>query len=263
MLSTMLADLQRLWRYRELLWMLAWRELLSRYKQSFLGPAWALLQPLSLMLIFTVVSTFITIPSDGVPYPLFCFAALLPWTMFTNALSLATPSIVQNAAIVKKIDFPREILPIAAVLVSLVDFAMAFLVLLGMSFYYERPPGLAVLVIPALLVLQLAFTIGIALITSALGTFRRDIVFAAVFLLQIWMYASPVIYPLSAVPTEWRSVYLLNPMAGLISSFRDVMVHQRVPEPSVLVPAAVGAVVALALGGAIFKRLERYYADVV
>ena len=259
----MLADLQRLWRYRELLWTLAWRELLSRYKQSFLGPVWALLQPLSLMLIFTAVSSFIAIPSDGIPYPLFSYAALLPWTMITNALAMATPSIVGNAAIVKKIDFPREILPIAAVLVSLVDFAMAFVVLLGLALYYGFFPGWTMLLVPLLLALELAFTIGIALITSALGTFKRDIVFAAVFLLQLWMYASPVIYPLSAVPERWREVYLMNPMAGLISAFRDVMVHQRVPDAALLVPTAIGAVTALVVGAAIFKRLERYYADVV
>jgi lipopolysaccharide transport system permease protein len=254
---------KNLWRYRELVASLVRRELSARYKQSLLGPAWALLQPLLLMLTFTVVQSFVNLPSDGLPYPIFAYAALLPWTMFTNTVALATPSIVLNSSIVKKIYFPREVFPISAALVALFDFAMAFVVLIGLMLYYGIAPTVWIALLPAMVLIQLAFALGISFAACAVGTFKRDIIFAAFFILQIWMYASPVIYPLSAVPEGWRTLYLANPMAGIIASFRQILVGGGAPDTLALASGSAGALVALLLGYALFKALERYYADVV
>ena len=258
-----MSGLAALWKHRGIVRSLVVRDVLARYKLSFLGPLWALLQPLALMGIFTVVSRFVTVPSEGYPYPLFTYAALLPWTMFTSAVSLATPSIAMNASLIKKIYFPREILPLAAVLVSVFDFLMAFVALLGLMLHYGVAPSPWLLLLPLLLIIQVAFSFGISLFTCAIGTFNRDVIFVVVFLLQLWMFASPVIYPLSAVPPQWRSAYLLNPMAGLVESFRSVLLGKGPPELAHLVPATVGALVTLVLGYVLFKALERFYADVV
>jgi lipopolysaccharide transport system permease protein len=255
--------LSELWKHRGIIRSLVVRDVTARYKQSFLGPLWALLQPLALMGIFTVVTSFVSVPSEGYPYPLFTYAALLPWTMFTSAVGLATPSIAMNASLIKKIYFPREILPLSAVLVSVFDFLMAFAVLLGLMLYYGVAPTVWMALLPGLLLLHVAFSLGVGLFSCAIGTFNRDVIFVAVFVLQLWMFASPVIYPLSAVPAEWKSVYLLNPMAGLVESFRSVLLGKGPPEPAHLVPAAIGSVLALVLGYLLFKALERYYADVV
>ena len=252
-----------IWRHRELLASLVRREILSRYKQSALGPAWAILQPLVLMLTFSMVDRFAHLPSDNVPYPLFTFSALLPWTMFQNGVMMATPSIVTNASIVKKIYFPREVLPVSAVLVSLVDFAASLVVLVGLFAWYGRWPGPWVAVLPLLVVLQLALGLGVGLLASALGTFKRDVVFITFFALQIWMYASPVIYPLSAVPERWRTLYLCNPMAGIIAGYRAALLNQGAPDFTALAVAAVISAVVLAVGYKVFKALERWYADVL
>jgi len=250
-------------RHRELLASLVRREILSRYKQSALGPAWAILQPLVLMLTFSMVDRFAHLPSDNVPYPLFTFSALLPWTMFQNGVMMATPSIVTNASIVKKIYFPREVLPVSAVLVSLVDFAASLVVLLGLFAWYGRWPGRWVAVLPLLVALQLALGLGVGLLASALGTFKRDVVFITFFALQIWMYASPVIYPLSAVPERWRTLYLCNPMAGIIAGYRAALLDQGAPDFSALAVAGAISAVVLAVGYKDFKALERWYADVL
>ena len=255
--------IQNLWRYRELLVLLAWREVAARYKQSLLGPLWALLQPLSLMLVLTAVRQFVELPSDGVPYPLFSYAGALPWTLFTSTVAMATPSIVSNAAIVKKIYFPREIFPVSAALVTTFDFVMAFLVLLGIMTYYQHPITWMIVLALPLAMLQQAFAVGVTLLTCALGTFKRDILFAATFLLQVWMYLSPVIYPVSSVPKEWRSIYLLNPMAGIIASHRSVVLFGKFPELDIILPPIVGTTVLLIVGYTVFKRLEKYFADVV
>lgn len=251
------------WRHRELTWSLAQREILSRYKQSALGPAWAVLQPLVLMLTFSMVDRFTQLPAEGAPYPLFTYSALLPWTMLQNGVMMATPSIVANASIVKKIYFPREILPVASVLVSLVDFAASFVVLIGLFAWYGAWPGPWVLALPLLLVLQLVLGLGVGLLASALGTFKRDVVFISFFALQIWMYASPVIYPVSAVPERWRALYLCNPMAGIITGYRAILLNQGAPDLRALGVAALVSSLLLAVGYRVFKSLERWYADVV
>ncbi len=230
----MIVMFRNLWRYRELTWTLVWREVIARYKQSLLGPSWALLQPLLLMLTFSFVNSFVGFPSDGVPYPVFAYAGLLPWIMFSNTVAMATPSIALNAGIIKKIYFPREVFPVSAALVCLFDFAMAFTVLLVLMFIYEVPPSPWIALLPVLIVVQMAFSLGVSFLTCALGTFKRDVIFAAFFVLQIWMYASPVIYPLSAVPEKWRTAYLANPMVALVESFRSVLIGRSAPDGMLL-----------------------------
>lgn len=259
----MLKLVRNLWTYRELTLSLARRELIARYKQSLLGPAWALLQPLALMLIFTFVNTFVKLPSDGWPYPVFAYSALLPWTMFQNGVMLATPSVILNAGLIKKIYFPREVLPVSATLVSLFDFMMAFLVLIGLMIYYHVAPGRQLVFLPALVLAQFVFSLGIGFLTSAIGTFKRDMVFATFFMLQIWMYASPVIYPLDSVPEKYRTLYLLNPMAGILTGFRATLLSNYPMNWFALSVGVVGSVLTLVVGFTVFKALERWYADVV
>ncbi|MBK6532705.1 MAG: ABC transporter permease [Deltaproteobacteria bacterium] len=254
---------KNIWRYRELTASLVKREVLARYKQSVLGPAWAILQPLVLMLTFSFVASFARLPSDGVPLPLFSYTALIPWTMFQNGVMMATPSIVLNAGIIKKIYFPREVLPVGSILVSLFDFVMSFAVLVGLLVWYGRAPGPWVAILPLLVVVQLALGLGVGLLTSALGTFKRDVIFATFFALQMWMYASPVIYPLSAVPARWRTLYLLNPMAGIVSGYRTALLDTGPPDLMALGMAAGSSLLILAGGYTVFKALERWYADVI
>ena len=227
------------------------------------GPAWAVLFPLTLMLIFTLVRSFVGIESDGIPYPLFAYSALLPWTLFASSVNYATPRIVLSRALIRKIYFPREILPISGVLTALVDFAIAFLVLVGMMAYYRVIPGWSILLVPGLLVVQLGLGIGVGLVTSALGAFRRDIVVAVPLLTQFWMFMCPVVYPLSAVPEKYQTLYLLNPMAGLIEAWRTVLVLGEFPEARLLVSGLIGTGLILSVGYWLFKRLEMQFADVV
>lgn len=259
----MLKLIRNLWKYRELTLSLARREVIARYKQSLLGPAWALLQPLALMLTFTFVNSFVRLPSHGRPYPIFAYSALLPWTMFQNGVMLATPSIIVNSGLIKKIYFPREVLPVSATLVSLFDFMMAFLVFIGLMIYYHAPPGRGIVLLPVLVLVQLVFSLGIGFLTSAIGTFKRDMVFATFFILQIWMYASPVIYPLDSVPEKYRTLYLLNPMVGILSGFRSILLADYPVNGKALAAGVVGAFVTLVVGFSVFKALERWYADVV
>jgi lipopolysaccharide transport system permease protein len=259
----MIELLRNVYRYRELCSSLVRREIAARYKQSALGPLWAVLQPAALMLIFVVVQGFVHIPSEGLPFPVFVYAGLLPWTLFSNTLAIMGPSIVSNAGIVKKIYFPREVFPVSAAVVSLFDFVIALVLLVALMLWYGVRPGPFIVLVPVLLLVQTAFTLGTGFLICAVGTFRRDVMLGAVFVLQLWMYASPVIYPLSAVPARWRSVYLLNPMAGIIASFRSVLVGSTPPDASLIGIAALEAAVVLWVGYRVFKSLERYFADVV
>lgn len=250
-------------KYRELLLALLYKEIAVRYKQSILGPAWALLQPLALMLIFTAVRSFISIPSDGIPYPIFAYAALMPWTFFANTVTHASPSIVANAAVIKKIYFPREVFPVAAAMATGFDFLISAPIYLGLMIYYGIYPGLTLLFIPVLLFIQLTFAIGLGLITSILGGFRRDIIIGVPLIMNLWMFLTPVIYPLSSVPERYLSIYLLNPMAGLIEGYRQILLFNKLPEFWMLSYSIIGAAVALMVGIAIFRKLERKLADIV
>lgn len=259
----MLELIRNLYAYRELIASLVKRDLAARYKQSLLGPAWAVLQPLTLMVLFTVIRSFVEIPSEGLPYPLFVFAALLPWTFFSNSIVFATPSIVLNAGIVRKIYFPREVFPTAAVAVTLIDFAAAFVVLLGLMAFYRVVPSPFLFLLPLLLLIQCGLSLGVGYITAALGAFKRDVAFGMPFVMQFWLYISPVIYPLSSVPERYRPLYLMNPMAGLIEAYRAVLVKGQLPDLAPVGYAAVGSALILVGGYRAFKALEMQFADVV
>lgn len=257
-------QLRELHRYRELLLMWTDRELRIRYKQSVLGAAWAILQPLCLMLALTLVfSYFAPMPSDGVPYPIFSYTALLPWTFLATAISLSVPSMIGNLQLITKIYFPREILPLAGIVVAFVDFLFASIVFAGLFWYFELPLTWSMLWIPPLLLLQTVLILGVVFWTAALVVRYRDLRFVVPLGVQLWMYASPIIYPMSAVPDRLRPVYALNPMAGLIEGYRRVVLHGAAPELNALVPAVIVSLILLAGGYAFFKSSESEFADII
>jgi lipopolysaccharide transport system permease protein len=258
------AAVARLVHYRDLVYTLTAHRVRVRYKQSLLGAAWAILQPLSLMLIYTVVfSLFARMPSDGKPYAVFAYTALLPWTFFSTALTNATNGLVTNAQLVTKVYFPREILPISYVLAAVFDFLVASTVLLGLLAFYGVPLTLQALwTMPLLLVLTL-FVTGLALVLSAVQVVFRDVGVAMPLLLQLWMFASPVVYPLSAVPERFQAAYSLNPMVGVIESFRRVLLDGLPPAWGTLGTAVAVSLLMLAGGYAFFKHREATLADVI
>lgn len=251
-------------RRSELLWAWTMRGIRARYKQTLLGGLWAIIQPLALMIVFAVVFSFLfKVPSDGMPYPVFSYVALLPWTFFASSVNAAAPSLVEQAALVSKIYFPREILPFGAIGVAFLDFLLASLVFVGLLIFYHIPIGPNVLWVPYLVVIQVALTMGVGLLTSALNVFYRDVKHVIALGLQLWMYATPIIYPLSLVPAWLRPVYLLNPMAGIIDSYRRVVLLGTPPDGFALVLASVLSVGLLVVAWAVFKALEGIFADVI
>ena len=250
--------------YRDLLYTLSVHRLKVRYKQSVLGPSWAVLQPLSLMLIYTVVfSRIARVPSEGTPYALFAYCALLPWTFFSTALSTATHSLVSHFSLVTKVYFPREILPLTYVIASLVDFLVASTVLVGLLLYYDVSLTVrAFYAIPTIAVLTL-FTVAVSLVLSAIQVRYRDIGVAMPLVLQLWMFATPVVYPLSVVPESWRSLYLLNPMVGIIESFRRVILQGEPPDFQALAISAIVSMILLPLAFIYFKHIEATVADII
>jgi len=257
-------DLVEVWHYRELLLLFVWRDLKVRYTQTVIGAAWAILQPLVNMLIFTVIfGQFAKIPSEGLPYPIFAYAALVPWTYFASSLNRCVVSVVGDAHLISKVYFPRLILPLCGVVSGLVDFTLAFVVLGGMMTWYGIFPSWGVLVLPLFLFLALVTALGVGLWLAALNVKYRDVSHVIPFLIQIWMYASPVVYPLSLVPERWRSLYSLNPMVGVIESFRSALLGTQSPAFWVTGISAVLMLAALAGGIAYFKAMERTFADVV
>lgn len=257
-------DLRAVWQYRELLYFLIWRDVKVRYKQTALGVAWAILQPLMTMVIFTVIfGTFAKIPSDGLPYPIFAFTALLPWHFFSQAISNSGSSLVSSANLIKKVYFPRLIVPIAAALAPLVDFAIAFVMLLSMMVWFGIPPTWGLLALPLFLLLALMTALAVSFFLSALNVKYRDVRHTIPFLVQFWMYASPVAYPVSLVPEKWRLLYGLNPMVGVIDGFRWALLGKVRPDFG-LMAVSTAVVLALLLGGIVyFKRMERTFADVI
>jgi lipopolysaccharide transport system permease protein len=256
-------DLHELWAYRELVTSFTLRDIKLRYKQTGLGIAWAVLQPLLTMVIFTVFfGGLAKIPSDGVPYPLFVLAALLPWTLFAEGLTRSTTTMVTNANIMTKVYFPRLIMPLSSIISPLVDFAVSFLILLAMMVYYGYAPTLNIIFLPLFLLLALATSLGVGLWLSALNVKYRDFQYTVPFLIQIWMFASPVVYASSLVPASLRVWYGLNPMAGVIEGFRWALLGSGAPSAMVLV--SVGMVIVLLVSGMFyFRRMEQYYADIV
>lgn len=260
----MINNLKLLYDHRELLWTWALRDIQVRYKQSFLGAAWAILQPLSMMVVFSLIFVYIVkVPTDGRPYPIFSYTALLPWTFFTTAITFAVPSLVNNMTLVTKVYFPREIFPIAAVGASFIDFLIASLVFVGMMLVYRIPLSVTFLILPLLVVIQILLTLGVVLFASALNVYYRDVRFVVPLGMQLWMYATPIIYPVSLVPERFRALYLLNPMAGLIEAYRAVALRGVWPDWSYVGAAAGVSVILFVLGYLYFKRVEWQFADII
>jgi len=263
-MTTLWQALRRLAQYRDLFYTLSVHRLKVRYKQSVLGPSWALLQPLSLMLIYTAIfSRIARMPSDGAPYALFAYSALLPWTYFATSLSMSTNSLVSQVSLVTKVYFPREILPLTYVAAALIDFLAASIILAGMLFFYHVPlTAQALYVVPTVAILTM-FAIAVSLMLCIVQVRFRDIGVALPLLLQVWMFATPVIYPLSVVPAKWQRLYVLNPMVGIIESFRRVILQGAPPEMHSLGIAAVISALFLPLAFVCFKRLETTVADII
>jgi lipopolysaccharide transport system permease protein len=256
--------LGEIWAYRELLYFLVWRDVKVRYKQTALGVAWAVIQPLLTMLVFSLFfGRLAKVPSDGIPYPIFSFAALVPWTFFATGLTLSSNSLVGSANLVQKVYFPRLVIPIATVLSGLVDFAIAMLMLLLLMAWYHVSPTWNVVWLPAFILLALAASLAVGLWLSALNVAYRDVRFLVPFLAQLWMYATPVAYPSSLLHEPWRTVFGLNPMAGVVEGFRWAMLGVNTqPGPMIFASTAV-TLVLLVSGAAYFRRMERTFADIV
>jgi lipopolysaccharide transport system permease protein len=260
----MLVGIRELALHRDLLITWTIRDIKVRYKQSFLGAAWAILQPLAATIIFTLIfSRFVRVPTDGIPYPIFYYSALLPWTFTATAISFGVTSLINNMNLVTKIYFPREIMPLAAILASLVDFLVAALIFVGMMVLYQVRLSPSLVTVPLILFIQLTLMTGIVLLISALTVFYRDIRFAVPVGVQLWMYLTPIIYPLSMVPERFRSLYMLNPMAGVIDSYRRVILLGEWPQMTYLALAAVVSVVLLVGAYGFFKRAEGAFADII
>jgi lipopolysaccharide transport system permease protein len=259
------SHLKELFKHSELLFLITQREIKVRYKQSVLGIVWAVLQPFSMMLVFSLFfGRFQKIPSDGIPYPLFSYSALLPWTFFATSLAFAIPSLIQNSQLITKIYFPREIIPLASVFAAFVDFLIASLIFIGMMIYYQVAPTWYLLYIFPLVTVQLLFTIGVCLLLSSFTVLYRDVRHTLPLVIQVWMYITPVIYPVSTVPEKYRTLYMLiNPMAGIIDGYRRAIVQGRAPELSYLGLAAAVSLFLVWAGYKYFKRLEHEFADIV
>lgn len=255
--------LRELWQYRDLALFLTWRDVSVRYKQTVLGVAWAVIQPFFSMIIFSIFfGGLAQIPSDGVPYPVFSYVALLPWTYFANSLSESSNSLVGSANLISKVYFPRLVVPIASVLGGLVDFGIAFIVLIFMMLFFEIAPTAAIIFLPLLLLLALVTALGVGLWLSALNVQYRDIRYAVPFLVQALLFATPVVYPSSLLEEPWRTLYGLNPMVGVVEGFRWALLGTNPPGPLLLV-SAIAAVLLLISGMFYFRRMEKNFADVV
>jgi lipopolysaccharide transport system permease protein len=256
-------DFRELWQYRELLYFLAWRDIKVRYKQTVLGAAWAIIQPVFSMVVFSIIfGSFAHIPSDGVPYPIFVFAALLPWTFFTNAVSQAGNSLVAQANLLTKIYFPRLYVPTACIAQNLVDFALAFMVYLGMMLWYVHLPGPMALMLPVLVLMAILAAAGVGYLLASVTLLYRDFRHIIPFMMQVWMYASPVVYSASLLPVKYRWVMALNPMAGIISGFRSALLDSPMDWVELGISGAV-AVGLFVFGLYNFRRTERRFADIV
>jgi len=254
--------LSELWEYRELIYFFIWRDIKVRYKQSVLGAAWAIIQPFFSMVVFTIFfGKLAKMPSDGIPYPIFSFAALVPWMFFSNGLSKASMSIVGNSNLIKKVYFPRLAIPISSVLSGGVDFIIAFIMLIGMMLYFGIMPTSKVLWIPALMVLALITSLGVSLWLSALNVTFRDVQHIIPFIVQFWMFVTPIVYPSSLVPERWRTIYAINPMAGVIEGFRWALLGANTSPAAIINVSSLVAIVILLSGAWYFRRMETTFAD--
>ncbi|MBI3667359.1 MAG: ABC transporter permease [Acidobacteria bacterium] len=256
--------LDELWEYRELLYFLVWRDVKVRYKQTVLGAAWAIIQPFFTMVVFSIFfGKLANMPSDKVPYPIFAYAALVPWNFFANGLSQSSDSLVGAANLIKKVYFPRLAIPIAAVLSGVVDFAISFTVLLAMMAYYGIAPTLHVAWLPLLLLLAFVTALGVGMWLSALNVEFRDVRYTVPFLIQFWMFATPIAYPSSLLYRSWRTIYALNPMVGVIEGFRWALLGTKTKPGMMILVSSLAAVLILIGGAFYFRRMEKTFADVV
>lgn len=255
--------LKEIWKFRELLYFFTWRDVKVRYKQTLLGASWAILQPFLSMVVFSLFfGRLAKIASDGFPYPIFNYAALLPWTYFSGSLSAAAHSMVNSSHLITKIYFPRLILPISAVVSGLVDFAFAFLVLIGLMIFYSVPPTIYVLLLPLFLLQALITALGVGLWLSALNVRYRDVRYIIPFLIQIWQFASPVVYSSTMLDEPWRTLYGINPMAGVIDGFRWALLGADPPGIMIWISVIV-SIILFVSGVLYFKKMETTFADEV
>jgi len=257
-------DLRTLWQYRELLYFLIWRDIKVRYKQTVLGGAWAIIQPFFTMVVFTIFfGRLAKIPSDGIPYPIFSYAALVPWTFFANGLTQSANSLVGNANLIQKVYFPRLAIPVATVLSGVVDFLLAFALLLAMMLFYGIMPTINTLWLPLFLLLALVTALGVGLWLSAMNVEYRDLRYVVPFLTQIWLFATPVAYPSSLLSEPWRTIYGLNPMVGVVEGFRWALLGSNAA-PGLMTLVSSAAALAILISGAFyFRRMEKTFADTV
>ena len=255
---------RELWEYRELLFFFVWRDIKVRYRQTVMGVLWAIIQPIFTMVIFSLFfGRLASIPSDGLPYPIFSYAALVPWTFFANALAQASNSLVVNANMVKKIYFPRLALPIATVLAGVVDFALAFVVLIGIMLFYGLTPTVNIIWLPFFGLLALVTSLGVSLWLSAMNVQFRDVRYTIPFLTQAWLFVTPIAYPSSLLPEPWRTVYGLNPMAGVVEGFRWALLGTDTTPGKIIIVSALVAVTLFISGAFYFRRMEQSFADVL
>ncbi len=256
--------LYEVWQYRELLYFLTWRDIKVRYKQTVLGAAWAIIQPFFTMVVFSLFfGKLAGVPSDGMPYPIFSYAALVPWTFFAYGLNQSANSLVSSANLLQKVYFPRLVIPISSIISGAVDFLLAFTILLLMMLFYRIVPTLNVLWLPLLLLLTMVTALWVGLWLSVLNVEYRDIRYAVPFITQFWLFATPIAYPSSLLPEPWRTLYGINPMAGVVEGFRWALLGaETAPGPIIIVSSLVS--VAILVGGAFyFRRMEKTFADVV
>lgn len=259
-----MADVDQLHRFWELLLLWTGREIRVRYKQSILGVAWALLQPFSLMIVFTVVfSVIVRVPTGDIPYPLFSYSAVLPWTFFSSSIAQGVPSLVNNMNLITRVNLPREILPLGAVFAGLFDFAVAALLFGGMLLFYRSPLTWTAFWVVPLLVTQIILSIAVVLFGAGLNVLYRDIRFLVPLATQLWMYATPIIYPVELVPERFRSLYYLNPMAVVITGYRKALLEGRSPDVGLVLMALVISCGLLGIACFVFKRLEPAFADLI
>jgi lipopolysaccharide transport system permease protein len=257
-------DFAELWQYRELLVFYAIRDIKVRYKQTLLGAAWAILQPVMTMVVFSIFfGKLAGVPSDGLPYPVFAFCGLLPWQLFAFALTHSSNSLVQNAHVLTKVYFPRLIIPFASMIVGLVDFAIAFVVLIGIMLYYDITPGWALMTLPLFVVLAITAALSVGLWLSALNVKYRDVRYTIPFLAQIWLFVTPVAYSSSLVPSNWQAVFAVNPMAGVVEGFRWALLGKSAPPGAMLIVSVAATAILLAGGLFYFARMEKTFPDIV
>lgn len=259
-----LVDFKELREYRDLFYFLVAREIKVRYKQTVLGGLWAVIQPLFMMVVFTLFfGRLAKLPSDGLPYPVFYYSAMVPWTYFANSITYSGNSLIQNTALISKVYFPRLIAPLAPTLAFLLDFSIAFAVLIGMMFYFHIYPTVMTAFVSLLVLLMMFTASGVGMFLAALNAKYRDVRYTIPFLVQFWMFASPVVYPVSIVPENYRLIYALNPMAGVIEGFRSALLGTVAFPTQMLIISALVSVAVFIAGAFYFKRTERYFADVI